>query len=321
MSNKRQKGIVLTIVPNGKQVHQIQQTIGCVRYVYNHFLDMRNTFYKYTGFGMTYNQMSDDLTKLKEQQLFLKNADKFALQNSLKHLDKAYQNFFEKRSKYPKFKSKRKSKKCYKTNFTNNNIEVDVHHKQIKLPKLGWIPFLNDLSSWEYKILSVTITYHPNKSYTASINVEETLEEPNAMKMHYTVEELKKLLHENQVIAGDLGLRTYFTCTNGVKVANPNTLERKLKHLAHYQRQLSKKKKNSHNAIKLQTKITKLHTHIKNARKDFLHQLSHALTENYQIIVLEDLHVKGMIKNRKLSRRVQDASWGTFKTFVEYKAL
>ena len=320
MLEVRKKGVVLTIVLNEKQIQQVYKTVGCSRFVFNYFLDMRNTYYKYTSFGMTYNQTSEDLTILKQEKLFLKEVDKFALQNSLRDLDKAFTNFFEKRAKYPKFKSKRNSKKSYRTNFTKNNIEIDVTNKKIKLPKLGWVPFLNDLDSWNYKILSATVTIQPKGTFTVSLNFEETIENPIEIKEKYTTEELKKLLLENQVIAGDLGIRTYLTCSNGVNVENPKTLDRKLKQLGKWQRQLSRKEKGSQNYIKLQKKITKLHAHIANARKDFLHKLSHALTDNYQIIVLEDLHVKGLIKNRKLSRRVQDASWGMFKTFVEYKA-
>ena len=135
------------------------------------------------------------------------------------------------------------------------------------------------------------------------------------------MEEIKHLLCENQVIAGDLGISTYLTCSNCVKVENPKTLERYLTQLGRLQRRFSKKKKGSKNYNELSHRIAKLHAKIANARKDFLHKLSHALTENYQIIILENLNVKGMINNRKLARRIQDASWGMFKTFVEYKAL
>ena len=106
-----------------------------------------------------------------------------------------------------------------------------------------------------------------------------------------------------------------------MKVENPKTLERYLKHLSKLQRRLSKKKYGSKNYHVLSHQIVKLHAKIANARKDFLHKLSHALTANYQMIILEDLNVKGMIKNRKLARHIQDASWGMFKTFVGYKAL
>ena len=321
MSNTREKGIVFTVQPNEKQIKIIQQTFGCVRFVYNHFLDMRNTLYKYTRTSMNYSQMSADLTVLKQEKPFLKSVDKCALQNACKHLDDAFDRFFKKTSKYPRFKNKRKSKKSYKTNFTNNNIEVNVDKKLIKLPKLGWMPFVNRCEDFAHKILNATITQRPNGTYTVSITVQESLEKADEMKMKYSKEELEKLLYENQVIAGDLGIRMYLTCSNGTKIENPKHLDRALIHLGRQQRKLSRMIKGSKNYLKQQRKIAKIHAYISHARKDFLHQLSHTLTKNYQIIILEDLHVKGLIRNPKLSRLVQDASWGTFKTMIQYKAL
>jgi putative transposase len=323
----KEEGCVLETFPNEKQINQCQKTFGCSRFIYNYFLDMRINLYKYTNTSISYNEMSFVLTNhVKNEYPFLKEVDKFALESSLRNLDNAYKRFFKnvktRRKPYgfPKFKSKRKSKKSYTTKFTNNNIEINIEERKIKLPKLGWLPFNGEIKP-KGKILNATITQHPNGVYTVSLTFQEKLDSPLEMKKQYSIEELKQLLSENQVIAGDLGISTYLTCSNHVKVENPKTLERYLKHLGKLQRKLSKKKKDSHNYNRLSYRIAKLHAKISNARKDFLHKLSHTLTDNYQIIILEDLNVKGMIKNRKLARRIQDASWGTFKTFVEYKAL
>ena len=323
----REYGSEGRIFPNDAQSKQFHQTFGCVRFVYNHFLDMRKTLYTYTNVGMNYNEMSHVLTqKVKKDYPFLQKVDKFALENAVKNLDKAYDRFFtriktkQKPYGFPKFKNKRTSKKSYTTQFTNNNIELDLETKRIKLPKVGWMPFEGNLSKQD-KILNATITCHPSGIYTVSLTFQEPLEHPLEMKKKYTEDEIRSLLHENQVIAGDLGIKTYLTCSNGVKVENPKTLENKIKRLGILQKRLSKKKKGSKNDEKLRLQIAKLHHHISNARKDFLHQLSHSLTKNYQIIILEDLNINGMIRNHKLARSVQDASWGMFKTFVEYKAL
>jgi putative transposase len=323
----REEGCVLEVLPNKEQIIQFQKTFGCARFVYNHFLDMRINLYKYTNTSMNYNEMSFVLTNyVKKEFSFLKEVDKFALEGSLRNLDYAYNRFFEnvkmRRKPYgfPKFKSKRKSKKSYTTKFTNNNIQLNLEEKKIKLPKVGWMSY-NGKVQLIGKILNATITQHPNGVYTVSLTFQEQLQAPLEMKKKYSVDELKQLLSENQVIAGDLGISTYLTCSNSVKVENPKTLERYLKHLSKLQRRLSKKKYGSKNYHVLSHQIVKLHAKIANARKDFLHKLSHALTANYQMIILEDLNVKGMIKNRKLARHIQDASWGMFKTFVEYKAL
>ena len=276
---------------------------------------------------MNYNEMSFVLTNyVKKEFPFLKEVDKFALEGSLRNLDHAYERFYEnvkmrkKPCGFPKFKGKRKSKKSYSTKFTNNNIELNLEEKKIKLPKVGWMSYHGKIQP-KGKILNATITQRPNGVYTVSLTFQEQLGTPLEMKKRYNVDDLKQMLFENQVIAGDLGISTYLTCSNNVKVENPKSLERYLKRLSKLQRRLSKRKFGSKNYHGLSHRILKLHAKIANARKDFLHKLSHALTANYQLIILEDLNVKGMIKNRKLARRIQDASWGMFKTFVEYKAL
>ena len=290
----REEGCVLEILPNQKQIIQFQKTFGCARFVYNHFLNMRIILYKYTSTGMNYNEMSFVLTNdVKKEFPFLKEVDKFALEGSLRNLDHAYKCFFENvkmRKKpygFPKFKSKRKSKRSYSTKFTNNNIELNLEEKKIKLPKVGWMSYNGKIQPIG-KILNATITQHPNGVYTVSLTFQEQLETPLEMKKKYSVDDLKQLLSENQVIAGDLGIRTYLTCSNYVKVENPKMLERYLKHLSKLQRRLSKKKYGSKNYHGLSHRIVKLHAKIANARKDFLHKLSHALTANYQIIILEE---------------------------------
>ena len=161
----------------------------------------------------------------------MRNQIKFALESSLRNLDYAYNRFFEnvkmKRKPYgfPKFKSKRKSKKSYTTKFTNNNIQLNLEEKKIKLPKVGWMSY-NGKVQLIGKILNATITQHPNGVYTVSLTFQEQLQAPLEMKKKYSVDELKQLLSENQVIAGDLGISTYLTCSNSVKVENPKTLER-----------------------------------------------------------------------------------------------
>ncbi|MDR7002409.1 RNA-guided endonuclease TnpB family protein [Neobacillus niacini] len=125
---------------------------------------------------------------------------------------------------------------------------------------------------------------------------------------------------DDQIIALDLGLLHFYIDSNGKKVDNPKFLKTKLKKLAKLQRQLKNKKIGSSNNKKLQKKISKLHLHIANMRKDFLHKESRKLVNENQVIVLEDLNVKGMIKNKKLSRSIADVSWSMFKTFVSYKA-
>ena len=158
----------MEILPNKEQIIQCQKTFGCARFIYNHFLDMRINLYKYTSTSMNYNEMSFVLTNhVKNEFIFLKEVDKFALEGSLRSLDNAYKRFFEnvkmgrKPYGFPRFKSKRTSKKSYTTKFTNNNIELNLEEKKIKLPKLGWMPYNGEIKPTG-KILNATITQHPN---------------------------------------------------------------------------------------------------------------------------------------------------------------
>ena len=147
---------------------------------------------------------------------------------------------------FPKFKSKRKSKKSNSTKFTNNNIELNLEEKKIKLLKVGWMLYNGKVQPIGKK-LNATVTQRPNGVYMVSLTFQEQLETPLEMKKKYSVDDLKQLLSENQVIAGDLGISTYLTCSNYVKVENPKMLERYLKRLSKLQRRLSKKKYGSKN--------------------------------------------------------------------------
>ena len=129
-----EKAYKFRFYPTKTQIKILSSTFGCVRYVYNHFLDLKQKLYKAEKKSMSYNQCSKVLTVLKQEKEWLKDVDKFSLQNSLKDLDKAYKNFFS-GSGYPKFKSKKDNRKSYRTNYTNNNIEF--LDKWIKVPKLG----------------------------------------------------------------------------------------------------------------------------------------------------------------------------------------
>lgn len=162
------------------------------------------------------------------------------------------------------------------------------------------------------KIKTATIKYHSSGQYYVSLKIEEVID------LHETID--YSSTPDDKIIALDLGLTHFYIDSNGKKVDNPIFLKTKLKKLAKLQRQLKNKKIGSSNYKKLQQKISKLHLHIANMRKDFLHKESRKLVDENQVMVLEDLNVKGMIKNKKLARSIADVSWSMFKTFVSYKA-
>jgi putative transposase len=258
---------------------------------------------------------------LKEHPLFnwLKKADKFALETAMESVEDAFQRFFKGQNGFPKFKSKHKSEQGYTTKETNGNIKLDIQKQMVQLPKLGKVKvhlskkhrqmFQNGLKG---KIKTATIKYHSSGQYYVSLKIEEIID-------LYETSDFSKI-PDDQIIALDLGLLHFYIDSNGKKVDNPKFLKTKLKKLAKLQRQLKNKKIGSSNNKKLQKKISKLHLHIANMRKDFLHKESRKLVNENQVIVLEDLNVKGMIKNKKLSRSIADVSWSMFKKFVSYKA-
>lgn len=304
------KGYKYRIYPTDEQKELINKTFGCSRFVHNYFLAMKIELYKTEQKSLSYSKCSSLLTELKKEKEWLKEVDKFALQNSLKDLNTAYQNFFREHKKgntnqgFPKLKSKKNNYKSYRTNFTNNNIEIDFEKGQIKLPKLKWIKCKTH-RKFTGKILSVTISQVPSGKYYVSLNVECEHEE---------------LPKANNSIGLDLGISDLLITSNGQTFENNKLTYKYEKKLAKLQRQLSKKQKGSKNFNKQRIKIAKLHEKITNIRVDNLHKISSQIVKENQFIFSEDLNIKGMIKNPKLAKSIQDVSWYELIRQLQYKS-
>ncbi|WP_339062109.1 IS200/IS605 family element RNA-guided endonuclease TnpB [Fusobacterium polymorphum] len=296
-----EKAYKFRFYPSKTQITMLNSTFGCVRYVYNHFLGLKQELYNKEKKSMSYSQCSKVLTVLKQEKEWLKDVDKFSLQNSLKDLDKAYKNFFRGKG-YPKFKSKKDNRKSYRTNYTNNNIEF--LDKWIKVPKLGKLK-IRDKMKPQGKIINATITQTPSGKYYISLCCTDV--------------ETEKLESTNKNVGIDLGIKNFALTSDEISIENPKYLQKSLNKLAILQRKLSRKPKGSSNRNKARIKVARLFEKISNQRKDFLQRLSTELIRKYDIICMEDLQVKNMVRKHKLARNIVDVSWSEFNRILEYK--
>lgn len=297
------KAYKFRIYPDKEQRELIEKTFGCTRFIYNYFLDQRIKLYAKENKNITYTEQQNQLPIIKKEYNWLKEVDSTSLQMGLRNLDRAFQNFFRDKSiGFPKFKSKRKSKKTYTSNFVNNNIQIK--NQKIKLPKLNWV----SAKIHRYvkgRIINATVSKSPTDKYYVSITTET---------------EIKPLVEKNNMIGIDLGIKHFAILSNGDKIKNPKYLKESLEKLAREQKKLSKKVKFSNNWYKQKKKVVKIHEKIKNQRKNFLHKISSRIIDENQVIILEDLIIKNMMKNKKLSRSIADVSWYKFYSYLMYKA-
>ena len=312
-----QKGIRVRLYPTEEQEVLINKTIGCYRFVHNQTLENCKQSYEQTNHFPSQNERIKNLVPLKETYVFLKEVDSTALQQSVRDLNSALNNFFKNKSHFgfPKFKSKHKSKQSYRVPYNSSNANV-LDNKHIKLPKLGRVKTKRFDIPEAYKIFNITVERTNTGKYYVSILIET---------------ETRPLPKTDKQAGFDLGLIDLLIGSDGTRYARPKFNYTNKNKLAQEQCKLSKmrtklERVNANldeckNYQKQKRKVAKLHEHIANSAKDFNHKLSRKLVEEYDFIAMENLNVSGLIRNHSLAYSISDVRWSQLLSFIRYKCL
>lgn len=294
------KAYKFRIYPNAEQRIMLAKTFGCVRFIYNRMLSDKIKYYEETK-----QKLNNTPAQYKKEFEWLKEVDSLALANAQMNLQTAYNNFFRSpKVGFPKFKSKKSSRRSYMTNCVNGNIVVE--NGRLKLPKIGFVKLKQHrFIPAYYKLKSVTVSQTPSGKYYASILFE------------YENQVQEQDLHN--FLGLDFSMRGLYKDSNGNEPQYPRYYRQAEKRLKREQRKLSHMQKGSKNRDKQRIKVAKLHEKVVNQRKDFLHKRSRQIVGAYDCVCIEDLDMKAMSQALNFGKSVSDNGWGMFVTFLKYK--
>ncbi|HMH90137.1 MAG TPA: RNA-guided endonuclease TnpB family protein [Streptosporangiaceae bacterium] len=293
--------------PAPEQAVVLNRTFGCVRVAWNRTLAWRHQRYYGDGERTNFTQANAYLTAMKatEELGWLAEVSSVPLQQAIRHQQVAYSNFFAKRARYPRYKSRngRQSAEFTRSGFRYRDGRLLLAKMDAPLSFAWSWP---DIDPAAIDPTTVTVSRDPCGRWYVSFAVE--------------VADPEQLPATSAVVGVDLGIKDFAVTSDGDKIANPRSLARRERNLARYQRRMARCQKGSANRGKAKARVARAHRKARASRADFLHKASTRLVRDHDVIVLEDLAVKNMVRNRSLARAISDCGWGTFRQMIEYKA-
>lgn len=296
----------IRLYPTTVQRDALARQFGCARWVFNWGLDLSRRTYLETGKGLTYHALATKLPKLKQEHAWLREADSQALQMALQNLAAAYEAFFKGRTRYPRFRSKNGRQSFAYPQRVRIAERRENGWGSLSLPKIGQVR-ANIHREVVGKIKTVTISLDTAGRYWAAVLADDDAP-PSPVS------------EEGPALGIDVGLTHFAVTSAGRKVANKRFIRRAAHNLRRKQKALSRKQKGSKSRQKARLQVARAHEKARRARADFLHKLSRQMVNESQVIAVEDLNVKGMMRNRSLAKAIGDCSWSMFTGFVAYKA-